>query len=327
MQSTAASAESPTAPSPAASRPGVCYGYEPVGFTDLFALRPGSGDSLVIGEQAAGDRQANGEIADEVPLGMWRPAPDDSYHARLYARHGAFDLWIAGVGWYHVDPERRAITLPEGADPVLREHRMWGIPAVLCFTHRGDLPLHSSAVEIDGRSLLFVAPGQFGKTTLSAGFAAQRHRLLNEDMACIRLKPEPAVVPGPPTLRLRSDVRDRISVPSATVIHSTEHRTLLLFDGHGRGTGDPVPLAGIVFLNVTETGEPQLTRVSPSERLPALWNTSFKLPDDDARSRCFAQVVELVGHVPLWDLHRPLRMSGLPALVDQIVDTCLAVSF
>jgi hypothetical protein len=300
---------------------GVCFGYRPMTDLTLRGLRKGDGTPLVV------------DLADqppapdgEQPLLIWRPTELNPYHARLFAARGStFRLWIEDLGWYEIDPGAPRIGVPPDVDEVVREQRLWGVPSALCFTRRGDLALHASGVEVDGRALLFVAPGRFGKTTLAAACVAAGHRLLTEDLACVRLWPQPSVLPGPPLLRLRPDVRGRLDLPAeVSLLRETPDRAFMQLGAAAAGSGDPVPLAGVVMLNISEVGELRLQRMSPTTGLPSLWITSFNVPEDSDRARTFRAVVELAGAVPLWELHRPLTIEGLPDLVGRVVSECLA---
>jgi len=204
-----------------------------------------------------------------------------------------------------------------------REVRLWGVPTGLCLDARGDLGMHASAVEVDGRALVFVAPGRFGKTTLAAAFHADGHRILAEDMTCVTLTPEPSVLPGPAVLRLRPDVYERLDVADTTVLDRDDERIHLGIDDARRGDGRPVPLAAIVVLR-RGTPDIQLYRVLAERFLPEVAAVAWLLPGESDRLRTFDRCVSLVSQVPLWLLDRPLTFDELKAVIDQLIDRCLA---
>lgn len=220
-----------------------------------------------------------------------------------------------------MDPVGPAITVPRDADPIAREERLWGIPAALCFAQRGDVPIHAAAVDVGGRALLFAGPGRFGKTTLAAAFLRAGHRVLSEDVTCCRLDPGPAVLPGPAMLRIRRDVFERLDVPGTRPVAEDPERIHLAIEESTDRSGDPVPLAGVVFLR---RGAPDLTLIRvPGERwLPELWTVSFNLPTDEDRARNFRAIADLAAAVPLWLLDRPLEFANLERIVDHVASTC-----
>ena len=123
---------------------------------------------------------------------------------------------------------------------------MWGLPTLLCFLHRGDLPLHASAVQVGDGALLIGAPARFGKTSLAAAFWRTGYRVLNEDLSCVRL-PEPSVLPGPALLRMRLDMAERLGVAADPSAIDDGVRVRLAIGGDRAGDSRPVPLRGIVL--------------------------------------------------------------------------------
>ena len=166
-----------------------------------------------------------------------------------------------------------------------REERLWGVPTMLCFLARGDVPLHAAAVNVGGEAVLLAAPGYYGKTTLAAGFDAAGYRVLAEDVACIRFAPEPHVVPGPALLRVRGDVAESFDLPGARAVAESDNRVHFSLDPARRGDCTPVPLHAIVLLRKGEDGI-ALERVAAADTLRDLWLLSFRLPTLEDRDRC-----------------------------------------
>jgi hypothetical protein len=294
---------------------GSCYGFRPVSSLSFEYLRGGEGESLDVYEH---DSEPKGE--DCVLVTEWTPIPNRRLWARLYADGPRYSLWVEGYGSFAVDPDAPSVGLPTGSDDaVRREERLWGIPAMLCFLRRGDLPLHAAAVDVGGEAVLLAAPGYFGKTTLSAGFDVAGYRVLSEDVSCLRLaSEEAAVVPGPAMLRVREDVADRLEIPRARAVARSDNRIHFSLDPDRRGDSTPVPLRAVVLLRRGDDGV-SLERVEATASLRDLWPLSFRLPTVEDRARCFEGITELAARVRIWNLVRPLRIDALGKAVEKIV--------
>jgi hypothetical protein len=296
---------------------GTCFGYEVWSSLAFSFLRRGRSEAQL--EIVQGDHH---EGSPEDPILEWLPRPGHNLHARLYGEGEGFSFWTDREGWFHIDPSRPLISVPDASDVVRREERIWGIPAMLCFLRRGDLPLHAAAVEVDGRAVLLAAPGRFGKTTLAGAFFSSGYRILAEDIACCRLAPGPAVLPGPSILRVRRDTYRRLGFPGTHTVAEEPERVHLAIDEPLRGDGRPVPLVALVFLR-TGDGDGRMERVATVETLSDIWSLSLKLPTDADRALAFERAVTLANQIPVWNLHRALEFGNLPRVVEKIISTCL----
>jgi hypothetical protein len=294
---------------------GACYGYEIRSELEFGYLRLGGGEALEVSPGVPRD-EPPGDLLREL-----RP-PRFPTHVKLHADGAGYRMWVDGGGWFAIDPHAPKIVVPPEAEPVRREERLWGLPVLLCFLARGDLPLHASCVEIDGKALLLAAPGRFGKTTLAAAFAAAGHRVLAEDLVCLRPGPPPSVVPGAAMLRVRLDVVDAFRIPGAKELLRDGDRAHLSL-ASSRGTCDPVPLAGIAFLNEADV-DPRLDGVSTTDVVRDLWTVSFKLPTNEDRARSFRAAARLAASTTTWRLSRRLRLDELGATLDCLVDAVRA---
>jgi hypothetical protein len=292
---------------------GTSFGFKVHSSLSLEYLRAGEGEPLEVVVDPDAGSEPHG-----VLLAEWSPTPELSFHARLYADGDRYRLWTQDGGWISIDPKARRIALDDAALAARREERVWSIPAILCFLERGDLPLHAAAVEIDGAAVLLGAPRTFGKTTLAAGFVRAGHRLLAEDVSCIRPGDRPALIPGPAMLRMRRDVAAAIELPRTYTVREDDDRVHLALAEDWRGDCSPVPIDAVVFLRPSN-GELKLERVSPAEAIRDLWSLSFRLPSDSARAESFARIVDFLKDVRVWNLYRPLRFDQIGAAVDRIV--------
>lgn len=299
----------PHAPQPSA------FGFTVRGPSSLRFLRSGGGVETLEIIAARAPRQR----PDTTPLADWTlPGAGHQVRGTLYERPSGFEFWVSDAGAYHVDPDRRQIEIPEGSDDVVREQRLWGIPSILCFLHRGDVPLHAAAVEVDGRAVVLAAPGRHGKTTLALSLHRHGYRVLSEDLSCCRAGEVPELVPGPALLRVRPDVYDGDPPPGTELVRRQPDRVYLALGPERRGTSAPVTIAAIVFLRAS-ADDVSLERVPAPVALADLWSLSFRLPTDGAQARAFQQLARLASKTPTWNLYRPIRLADLDETVAQIV--------
>lgn len=257
------------------------------------------------------------------PLLDWEPRPEHPFRARLDEVDGGYRFWVKGLGTFVVEPAIPRVTMPAGAEAVRREERMWGVPMALCLDVRGDLPLHASAAEVGGKGLVFLGPGRFGKTTLAAAFHERGHRVLAEDLTCVRLGSNPSILPGPALLRLRPDVHSKLRLPDVYPVADDPERIHLAIDPSRRGNGTPVPLAGLVILR-RGTPDIQLYRVPAARFLPEIASVAWLLPGERERLRIFDKVTRVATQVPVWLLDRPLEFDTLPDVIDRLIGECLS---
>lgn len=291
---------------------GSCFGFAVHSALPFVYLRRGLGSPLEVVE-------SEGEPPPPAPLLVsWTPTAARPFHARLFGAGDRYDFWVEGSGWFRIDTGVPRIVAPLTDATVRREERIWGVPALLCYAARGDLPLHAAAVEVDGGAILIAAPGRFGKSTLAGALVASGHRLLSEDTTCCRVEDPPVVLPGPAMLRLRRDVHPHLPVPSARPVAEDGARVHFSLEDRVRGDSEPVPIRAIAFLR-PGADRCEITPVDPLRAVPDLWAQSFRLPFADETAQRFRQLVDLASLVPLWDLTRPHGLERLPEVVERVV--------
>jgi hypothetical protein len=295
------------------SRPGdTCFGYSIITDLDFQFLRPGDGEPLRVYEHTE-----RGLPSPEALL--WQEWPSDEtqqFTVALYRGDRHHELRM-GDEWFLIDPAEPSVGVPPDGDPLGREERAWGLPLMLCFHGRGDLPLHAAAVAVGGRALVVGAPTRSGKTTLAAGFWREGHRVLTEDLACVRPGETPSVVPGPAMIRLRPDMAERLGVASMAGVVSGRGRFRVRVADPLGGGSDPVPLGAVVLI-LGESDEIRIEAVDPVAAIPLLWDIAFRLPEPFDAGRSFADIADLVARVPVLGLWRPLTVESLPHVVEAL---------
>jgi hypothetical protein len=292
---------------------GSCYGFEVRSELPFRFLRGGEGDPLEVFEVDAlvdaGERQLIQE---------WPSADMPEHSISLYGDGETYRLGTTMCGWFEVDPGGPSIAVPETELDISREQIALITGMSLLFHARGDVPLHASAIELDGDAVVLAAPGNFGKTTLAAAFHRAGYRVLSEDLTCLRRSPEPAAIPGPAMIRLRRDVADRLELPDAEVVVENSKRVCFAFAPQRRGDSAPVPIRAAVLLLPSDDGI-RLERAPAPDAVRDLWAVSGMLPTDEDYSRRFEAVADLAASVPVYNLYRPRTFEALEGTVERVV--------
>jgi hypothetical protein len=304
---------------------GSCYGFSVRSSLPFTYLREGGGTELRVTQRDGEPLREPGPVT-----ARWHGGPD-RIETRLHSSAHGDRLWLEHVGWFEIDARIPAIGLPElpsqpaGSTPLAqrmawREASMWGMPAVVCFTRRGYLPIHAASVSVKGAGVLLGAPGTFGKTTLAAAFLKEGYGLLSDDMACCDVRGAPTILPGPALLRLRRDVAKWLDLPATRFAYATAPKIALALEPEVRGNSAPVPLKAIVLLRKSDNGD-RLTRAEPAAAVRDLFVLSPRGVFD--RPGAFEDVAKLVAAVPVWYFDRKLDAATLRDSVSQIVETCV----
>lgn len=294
------------------SSAGSVHGFAVTASQPFVYLRTGGGEPLTILENDAPPADPGTCLADMQAR--------NALATRVYERDGRLSLQVEGIGWFRIDPSAGIITRPGHSDGAWLESTLWGLPVALLVLSRGGFFFHAAAVEIDGRAVVLTGPSHHGKTTLAGALAAAGHRLLAEDLLRCDVGHPCLVYPGPAMLRLRRDVADWLVVPGAERVAEDDEKVHLALAPEGRGTGDPLPLAGIVFLHADAHATASIERVEPAAAMRDLWAVSLNLPTAAGRAQCFSDIAEIVDTVPLWKMTRPLTRDALASSIAMVVD-------
>jgi hypothetical protein len=291
----------------------TCTGFLIDSESPMLFGRSGSGHPLHI-EMSTG--QAPTELGRQ--LVEWPRIPGKRAKTTIYLDGHSYGVTIGDYQQFIVDPQHGSIRVWGDTEPPMREALLWSTPTALCAIHRGDIALHAASVDLGGRAVLLAAPTTAGKTTLAAAFHAAGFRTLSDDLSCCRTEGGDWVYPGPAVLRMRPDMASTLGLPDTHVPYQSDVKIYNAIDPHRRGTGDKVPLCGILFLR-RGVGPPRFEARRPPDTLRDLWGQSFFLPGDEDHVRGFGGLADVVGRIPAWDLFRELTVDALTDTIEAIV--------
>ena len=274
----------------------------------------------------------------EIRLGEIPAHPSDPSDRWFHVRpDGTVVVRVEGVAGFAVREGRRIDVEPApDADAAEVRTYLLGSGIGLLLHQRGELPLHVSAVVLDGRAWAFTAPSGTGKSTLAA--ALHLHAglaVLADDVAVARAsggddERQPlALWPGLPVLKLRDDALagvDALGLEARGIEALPEHRgsakVRLRLD---EGPGAPVPLAGLVLL---QRGGPDdevhVRRVTGALAFLTAQAAVYRLPYGGQIAgvpTVFARVAHLAARVPCYRAVLPhADVPASAARAEQVVE-------
>jgi hypothetical protein len=197
--------------------------------------------------------------------------------------------------------------------------------ARLLVTHlRGGIPLHASAVSLDGRAVVFIGAAGFGKSTLAATLGEHAGAsLLGDDAVAIeRAGDLYEVVALRESHWLDAAAAGALGRPTDASGEKAPHAPR-------RGDVERSPLAMIAHLSFSETIDaPRLVAVSGIEAVSGLLAqlTRFLVDDPAIARRDLAALADLVDHTRIVRLERPRSLDQLRATADLIAANVAAGS-
>lgn len=308
------------------------YYYTAYGFT-IACDFPHPGFAPRTGDE--GPEDVTVTIGDLSSLWSEWAAPDQKYVCE--ERFIMFQIPEAAT--YLVTGGNQIIVHPmEGANPVRVRLFLDGYCMAMILLQRNILPLHGSAVAIDGKAYAIIGRSGAGKSTLTKAFLERGYSFLCDDVIPIDFTHESGQVmvsPAFPEQKLWEESLEGFGMESGTYNPIYEQEQVDDPTGTRRRrtkfaipvshyAAQPMPLAGIFELE--KTGLEEETGVYPlhkSEQLRAVTHHTFHrslIVDLGMQEWHFKTTVELVNRMKIQKVKRSKTSFSVPELVSSILE-------
>jgi len=247
------------------------------------------------------DEISEGDVVAELIMGSRR------LYMAAETDHGLL-VRFPGLADFIIDHESQTIIChsAESTDPRFVSILLPGTVLAVYLSMLGRCVLHASAVEANGRAVVFVGFSGMGKSTCAAMACATGARLITDDLLVTDLSDKPEAVPGASHIRLREK--------ASSILDAFGNRPRSWETADGRTAIAPprytsrAPIAGIVIplpsrdldrLEVRRIrAHEALTRLLPFARVPG-WTRR-----DVVRSQ-FMNIGALANRVPVFEIAIP----------------------
>ncbi|CAH1222693.1 hypothetical protein PAECIP111892_05176 [Paenibacillus auburnensis] len=188
------------------------------------------------------------------------------------------------------------------------------------------LPLHGSALVLDNKAYALVGRSGAGKSTLASYLMDQGHLLVSDDVIPVMVQEgQPLAVPGYPQQKLWQQSLDYMGMNSSLYRPLFERETKFAVPVHDRFQAEPLPLAGIFELAVSEEEGPVTVQpISGMERFHTLFNHTYQKAMVDRigiREWHFGMLASFVNRLPMYRMTRPKQGFSAPQQTSLIFDT------
>lgn len=267
----------------------------------------------------------------EIKLGDlsadWRAADvEDDFYA---FENGRFLFYVPEVAVYSIRDGRQVIVSPlAGIEEERIRLYLLGTCMGSILMQRRILPLHGSAIVVDGRAYAFIGESGAGKSTLAAAFRSRGYRLLTDDVIAVASGGEdgrtPVVVPAYPQQKLWQESIEQLGLQSDRYRHL--YLSKYAIPVTSAFSVDAVSLAGVFELTRTDKDEVTLSRCQALERLALLRIHTYRpflisrLAGDQWH---FSTVTGMASRIDLYRLQRPAAGFSAHALADAVLRTVL----
>lgn len=175
---------------------------------------------------------------------------------------------------------------------------------------RGLLPLHASAIDVDGQCVAFAGPSGIGKSTLAAYFHDRGYNVMSDDICVISLDAQgrPRAWPGIPRLKLWREAADALARDVTALEPDQEGMEKYHFPTDRGARQTSLPLRRLYILREArlsaQEGITQLTGTTAFEALLANTYRQFLLAPMGRTAAHFALCASLTKHTGVYSFGR-----------------------
>lgn len=189
---------------------------------------------------------------------------------------------------------------------------------------RNVLPLHGSAVVIDGEAYGIVGNSGAGKSTLASAFVQRGYELVTDDVMAIRFHSDhtPFISPAYPQQKLWEQSLNQFGM-EARKLQPIVNRESKYFVPIARFHENPVPLKGIFELNIGEELQSvTMENCNKLEKIHKLLKHTYRnylLEPSGLMGWHFKQSTKLASQMQMYELTRPRLRFTTDELVEMIL--------
>lgn len=192
--------------------------------------------------------------------------------------------------------------------------------------HRKILPLHGSAIAIDGKVYAIVGESGAGKSTLASAFLKRGYQLFSDDVIPVAVTDEnvPVVIPAYPQQKLWIESLKEFEMEPSNYQPIIDREMKFAIPVQSQFADEPLPLAGVFELVKTDQDEIELHSIQKLERFYTLFTHTYRnffVQKSGLMDWHFSTLAKIVNKIELYQLRRPTSRFTAHDLSDLILAT------
>ncbi|WP_394218351.1 aldolase [Halobacillus trueperi] len=189
---------------------------------------------------------------------------------------------------------------------------------------RRILPLHGSAISIDGKSYAIVGDSGAGKSTLASAFLKRGYKLLSDDVIPVSFSNEgvPMVTPAYPQQKLWQESMDHFGLESREFEPIIDRETKFKVPVGDQFEERQLPLAGIIELTKTNDEQIHMEPIQDLYRFSTLFKHTYRnfiIRRAGLMDWHFNTSTKILPHVDMFHMRRPVSQFTANELVDKVL--------
>ncbi|MEH6943979.1 HPr kinase/phosphorylase [Bacillus sp. JJ722] len=233
---------------------------------------------------------------------------------------------VPGTAIFKIKDGNRIIVSPI-SNSVEDEIRLYllGTCMGIILLQRKILPLHGSAVDINGKAYAFIGDSGVGKSTLAAAFLQEGFQLVSDDVIPVRLSNDniPIIIPSYPQQKLWQESLTAFGIDSKQYRPLFEREKKFAIPVTSSFSNEPLPIVALFELVKTEQGEITLHKVNQLEQFRTLLSHTYRnflVPRLGLSEWHFIESAKILTKIHMYQMQRPNTGFTVKKLASQILD-------
>lgn len=199
-----------------------------------------------------------------------------------------------------------------------------GICMGVLLVQRKLMPLHGSAIGINGKAYGFIGESGVGKSTIASAFLSRGFQLMSDDLTVLSFSPENTltVTPGYPQQKLWQETLKQFGMVPDRYRSVYQRENKYVIPVSAQYSPKPLPLAGIFELVKMEIDEIEIYPIQRLERLQTLFSHTYSnifSMQSGLMAWHFNTTVNIARQVDFYQLRRPISRFTADDLVLKVL--------